>query len=207
MFVPNTKNFKGIGQKDPLFHGGGRGGVRLYAYTTKHPQHLSLSQIIQRISTVPPHSVWSGVPIIQREAIQLCEEVQSQEETGFWRSMFHTASPNPLYSSYVGLCVVRKSSRQVLDHMFNPFPQAGCRTLCKWTHHMSNAPSQYPMCRTLEQVQAHMANISASTLPSPVHLLVVQYRACIYTERATTHHPGLVRLIPELVFRELCKSP
>ena len=180
---------KGSAKKTHFFTVGG--GVRLYAYSTKHLQHLSLSQIIQRISTVPLSMIRSPNHSEGGDT-ELCEEVQSQEETGFWRSMFQAASPKPLYSSYVGLCAVRKSSRQVLDHMFNPFPQAGCRTLCKWTHHMSNAPSQYPMCRTLEQVQAHMANISASTLPSPVHkLLVVQYRTCIYTERATTYHPGL----------------
>ena len=58
--------------------------------------------------------------------------------------------------------------------------------------HVQRSKPVYPVCRTLEQVQAHMANISASTLPSPVHKLpVVQYRACIYTERAMTYHPGL----------------
>ena len=186
------KDFKGIGQKDPLFHGGG--GELGYLpilrniYNICH-FHRSYNEFPQS------HSVRSGVPIIQREAIQSCAKgfkAKRRLDSDAQCSTLDDASPNPLYSSYVGLCAVRKSSRQVLDHMFNPFPQAGCRTLCKWTHHMSNAPSQYPMCRTLEQVQAHMANISASTLPSPVHKLpVVQYRACIYTERAMTYHPGL----------------
>ena len=43
---------KGSAKKTHFFTVGG-GGVRLFAYSTKHLQHLSLSQIIQRISTVP----------------------------------------------------------------------------------------------------------------------------------------------------------
>ena len=200
---------KGSAKKTHFFTVGG--GDRLYAYSTKHLQHLSLSQIIQRISTVPLCMIRSPNHSEGGDT-ELCEEVQSQEETGFWRSMFHTASPNPLYSSYVGLCAVRKSSRQVLDHMFNPFPQAGCRTLCKWTHHMSNAPSQYIQC---------VEHLSKCKRTWPICLLLLSpllFINCslfktepVFIQNVQRHitlaFAGLVRLIPELVFREICKSP
>ena len=200
---------KGSAKKTHFFTVGG-GGL---GYMSILPNIYNICHFHRSYNEFPEsHSVWSGVPIIQREAIQSCAKRFKAKRRLDSDAQCSTLPPQTL------------STHHMLDCVLYGRAAGKCSIICS-THSLKPAAercaSELITCPTLQASIQCVKHLSKCKRTWPIFLLLLSpllFISCslfntepVFIPNVQRHitlaFAGLVRLIPELVFREICKSP